>query len=809
MSAQRPVRRLVGFLAVCFSVVALLVALPATVAPAPQAQAANAADWNPGNIIDDAVFYDADAMDAAAVQSFLNQRVQNCAAGFTCLKDYRQNTDNRPADQYCAGYTGRAGESAAQIINNVARSCGISQQVILVLLEKEQSLVTHTSPGPTRYLKATGQGCPDTAPCDSATAGFFYQVYYAARQYEIYRLNPTWWGYQAGRWNNILYHPTNPCGTQRVYIENQATAGLYIYTPYVPNASALNNMYGTGDSCASYGNRNFWRIFTDWFGSTRANHNPDSPFGNVELVESRPGEFRVVGWAGDPNTADPISVHIYVGSAGTPVAADLERTDVGAAYPKLGVRHGFDAMIPATGGGQVDVCVYAINSGPGATTVLGCWSRSSMSGPPTGSFEAAKVEDRSIVVAGWAIDPDTVDPIAVHVYIDGQGTPILADKERTDLKPLYPAYGGAHGFSARLSAEPGPHNVCAYAINKGAGGHVELGCRQVVVPGDVDGGRVPIGNFEALTVDGRTAVAAGWALDPDTASPIAVHLYMGGVGSAYTANRSRPDVAAAYPGYGAGHGFVETLTLPAGRSEVCAYAINNGRGGHVQLGCKVVTVSDIKDGGRAPIGSLEAVKVSGSTATVVGWTLDPDTTAPISVHIYVGPSGRAYTANKDRSDVAAAYPAYGAAHGFTESVTLPTGTSDVCAYGINNAAGGHTLLGCKTVTMASRPDPGRVPFGAVESVTATPGAVTAVGWVLDPDTQAPIAVHVYVDALGTAHTAGDVRTDVGAAYPASGPNHGYNVTVPATRGAHNVCVYGINDGTGGNVLLACRSVSVP
>jgi hypothetical protein len=52
-----------------------------------------------------------------------------------------------------------------------------------------------------------------------------------------------------------------------VFIENQATAGLYNYTPYTPNDAALNNMYGTGDACSSYGNRNFWRIYTDWFGN--------------------------------------------------------------------------------------------------------------------------------------------------------------------------------------------------------------------------------------------------------------------------------------------------------------------------------------------------------------------------------------------------------------------------------------------------------------------------------------------------------------------------------------------------------------
>ncbi len=252
-------------------VASMLVAVQLTAAPAAPASAASAADWDPGYIIDDAVFYDASSMTAADVQSFISSRARACRSGFTCLKDYAQVTDSRPADRYCDGYSGGGWETAAQIIDKVARSCGINQRVLLVLLEKEQSLVTSTAPDARNYSAAMGQGCPDTAPCDPNTAGFFYQVYYAARQFEIYRLNPTLFGYRAQRTNNILYHPEpqRGCGSTPVYIHNQATAALYIYTPYVPNAAALNNMYGTGDGCSSYGNRNFWRIFTDWFGNPR------------------------------------------------------------------------------------------------------------------------------------------------------------------------------------------------------------------------------------------------------------------------------------------------------------------------------------------------------------------------------------------------------------------------------------------------------------------------------------------------------------------------------------------------------------
>ncbi len=47
----------------------------------------------------------------------------------------------------------------------------------------------------------------------------------------------------------------------------RAPAALYTYTPYQPNQGALNNLYGEAP-CGAYGNRNFWRTFTDWFGPT-------------------------------------------------------------------------------------------------------------------------------------------------------------------------------------------------------------------------------------------------------------------------------------------------------------------------------------------------------------------------------------------------------------------------------------------------------------------------------------------------------------------------------------------------------------
>jgi len=57
------------------------------------------------------------------------------------------------------------------------------------------------------------------------------------------------------------------CGTKTFPLKSQATAALYYYTPYTPNDAALSNLYGSGDTCSAYGNRNFWRYYWDWFGS--------------------------------------------------------------------------------------------------------------------------------------------------------------------------------------------------------------------------------------------------------------------------------------------------------------------------------------------------------------------------------------------------------------------------------------------------------------------------------------------------------------------------------------------------------------
>jgi hypothetical protein len=135
------------------------------------------------------------------------------------------------------------------------------------LLQKEEGLVTDDWPWPGQYQIAAGYGCPDTAACDSQYYGFFNQVYNAAHQFQRYVKQSQLFNYRGGQTSFILYNPSSSCGGSNVYLQTNATAALYNYTPYQPNAAALTNLNGTGDGCSAYGNRNFWVYFNNWFGS--------------------------------------------------------------------------------------------------------------------------------------------------------------------------------------------------------------------------------------------------------------------------------------------------------------------------------------------------------------------------------------------------------------------------------------------------------------------------------------------------------------------------------------------------------------
>ena len=282
--------------AISTAVAVLLVVIGLTaIAPSESSVAAqNSKMFDPGLIISDSVFFDFGTMTVADIQRFLDSKVAICNAndgGPTCLRYYKQDTQAKAAeDGRCKALPAKKAQTSAQIIFDIANACGINPRALIVLLQKEQGLVQASNPTSYMYRAATGYGCPDSKPeiCGkgSVITGLFNQLHRAAGQLQWYGDPRGSFTYlKPGKTVSVLYNPNASCGKKSFLMKSQATANLYYYTPYTPNASALKNLYGSGDSCSAYGNRNFWRFYSDWFGS---------PIGGGFLLKSETSETYLI-----------------------------------------------------------------------------------------------------------------------------------------------------------------------------------------------------------------------------------------------------------------------------------------------------------------------------------------------------------------------------------------------------------------------------------------------------------------------------------------------------------------------------------
>jgi len=197
---------------------------------------AQAADFNPNYIISDAEILDYNALTLDEVKNFVASQSGNLKNYFVTEKD------GLPPE------TG-ASLSAAEVIYDRAITNKINPKFLLVLIQKEQSLLTDPSPKQSQYDWAAGYGCPDGGGCNPRWQGFYKQMNSAALQFYSYVTESHLYSFKAGQ----TYTFTNPYGTisaadMVVTPANNATAGLYNYTPHVYN-----------------GNYNFWRFWNRYF----------------------------------------------------------------------------------------------------------------------------------------------------------------------------------------------------------------------------------------------------------------------------------------------------------------------------------------------------------------------------------------------------------------------------------------------------------------------------------------------------------------------------------------------------------------
>ncbi len=187
---------------------------------------------------------------------------------------------------------------------------------------------------------------------------------------------------------------------------------------------------------------------------------------------------------------------------------------------------------------------------------------------------------------------------------------------------------------------------------------------------------------------------------------------------------------------------------------------------------------------------------------VRGWAIDPDTDAPIRVHVYVDGRARAsLAADIDRPDVAARF-GRGSRHGFDGRISIAPGSHRVDLYAIGVATGGNTRFGSGRVSWNGNPF-GGVNSGRPRSEAAGCGSSGGRSTARRPDRSGCTSTATAAPWRASRPTAnGPTSRPFGF-----GTAHGFDATVTVGAGAHSVCAYAIDVGSGSNVLLRCLPVN--
>lgn len=188
--------------------------------------------FNPHNIITDKELLDKNYLSKSAIQTFL-ERENSVLARFSQI------------------VKGEA-KKASEIIWEISQNYDINPAFLLATLEREQGLI-HKSHATEKALDwATGYSCYG-GKCNEKYKGFYDQVESTAITQKIYISQSSRFSFQP----NIA---TKTFDNYTVIPENQATANLYIYTPYIgytPELGITQHNFG--------GNKLFWTIWNRYF----------------------------------------------------------------------------------------------------------------------------------------------------------------------------------------------------------------------------------------------------------------------------------------------------------------------------------------------------------------------------------------------------------------------------------------------------------------------------------------------------------------------------------------------------------------
>ncbi|MEW6407331.1 MAG: FG-GAP-like repeat-containing protein [Patescibacteria group bacterium] len=142
----------------------------------------------------------------------------------------------------------------SDIFYEAAKKYKISQKLLLVTAQKEQSAITTENLTEDQKTKLMGYCIYPGSPCSGKYLGIFAQIDAAAWQFRQYLEKAGLYNFQKGKTSKTSDNET-------VTPKNQSTAGLYNYTPYQGGErGATISDEGWG------GNFLFWKVWSGWFG---------------------------------------------------------------------------------------------------------------------------------------------------------------------------------------------------------------------------------------------------------------------------------------------------------------------------------------------------------------------------------------------------------------------------------------------------------------------------------------------------------------------------------------------------------------
>lgn len=201
--------------------------------------------FDPNYIISDSELKDSESLSKTAIQKFLER-------------------ENSVLAKYSVPM-GSQLKMASEVIWEIGKKYAISQKFLLTTLEKEKGLIQKNTATQKDFDWATGYSC-HSGKCNDKYKGFFDQIESTAITQNIYYEKAQQFSFQ----KEI---PSKTNDGYAIMPKNQATANLYIYTPYVgyaPDYGYTNIETGAGKFGANF---LFWQIWTRYFSDKKIPNN--------------------------------------------------------------------------------------------------------------------------------------------------------------------------------------------------------------------------------------------------------------------------------------------------------------------------------------------------------------------------------------------------------------------------------------------------------------------------------------------------------------------------------------------------------